>query len=89
METPRVSCRFAFAKGLTHHYNPMAIFRALGFGVFLLILSSLMPAVFGELATTMVTFLQSSQKALGAAGILASYAGNIPLTPTFLPPQAP
>ena len=56
---------------------PMKILRALGTGLFLLILSSLMPTVFSELSKTIITFLQSSQKALAAAGILASYASTI------------
>lgn len=56
----------------------MGMFRALGFGLLLIILSSLMPAVFAELTKTIVVFLQSSQEAFAAAGILASYAGHIP-----------
>ena len=59
----------------------MGIFRALGFGLFLIILVSLMPAVFAEFSKTLIVFLQSSQQAFGAAGILASYAGHIPLAP--------
>jgi hypothetical protein len=59
----------------------MRIFRALGTGIFLLIIASLMPEVFSELAKTTVTFLQSSQQAFTAAGILASYAGHLPLPP--------
>ena len=56
----------------------MGIFRALGFGLFLVIIALLLPAVFTELSRTVVTFLQSSQEAFTAAGILASYAGHIP-----------
>lgn len=56
----------------------MGIFRALGLGIFLIILASLMPTVFAEFVKTIVVFLQSSQQALAAAGILASYAGHIP-----------
>jgi hypothetical protein len=56
----------------------MKILRALGSGLFLLILSSLMPAVFSELSKTLVVFLQSSQQAAVAAGTLASYASHIP-----------
>lgn len=56
----------------------MGILRALGFGLFLVFLSSLMPDAFSELDKTTVTFLQSSQKAFAAAGVLASYAGHIP-----------
>jgi hypothetical protein len=52
--------------------------QALGFGLFLLIVLFLMPTVFTELVHTLVVFLQSSQQALTAAGILASYAGHIP-----------
>jgi ribosomal protein L11 methylase PrmA len=57
----------------------MRIFRALGTGIFLLIIASLMPEVFSELAKTAISFLQSSQQAFTAAGILASYAGHLPL----------
>lgn len=56
----------------------MGIFRALGFGLFLIIIASLMPAVFAELIRTVVTFLQSSEQVFAAAGVLASYAGHIP-----------
>jgi len=37
-----------------------------------------MPAVFSELAKTLIVFLQSAQQAFTAAGILASYASHIP-----------
>lgn len=57
---------------------PMGILRVLGFALFLVIIALLMPAVFAELIRTIVTFLQSSQEAFAAAGILASYAGHIP-----------
>ena len=56
----------------------MGILRALGFGLFLLIILFLMPTVFFALTKTVVTFLESSQEAFTAAGILASYAGHIP-----------
>lgn len=56
----------------------MGILRALGFGLFLVIILVLMPAVFFELSKTIVIFLQSSQEAFTAAGIVASYAGHIP-----------
>lgn len=61
-----------------HHLSCMKILRALGFGTFLLVLFALMPRVFSELTETLVTLLQSVQKALIAAGTLASYAGNLP-----------
>jgi hypothetical protein len=56
----------------------MSILRSFGFGLFLVIMLFLMPTVFSELEKTIVIFLQSSQVALTAAGILASYAGHIP-----------
>ena len=56
----------------------MGIFRAFGFGLFLVIIALLMPAVFAELTRTIVTFLQSSQQAFAAAGVIASYAAHIP-----------
>lgn len=65
---------------LIHHEHRMKILRAFGFGIFILTLSLLMPAVFFELSKTIVVFLQSSQEAFTAAGILASYAGHIPTT---------
>lgn len=55
----------------------MGITRALGLGLFLIILALLMPTVFTELSRAIVTFLQSSEQAFVAAGILASYAGPI------------
>ncbi|MBU6323687.1 MAG: hypothetical protein KGI41_03065 [Patescibacteria group bacterium] len=56
----------------------MGIFRALGFGIFLIVLASVMPPVLSELSKAIVIFLQSSEKAFLAAGALASYAGRIP-----------
>jgi hypothetical protein len=55
----------------------MKIFRAIGSGLFLVILALLMPAVFSELTKTIIVFLKSSQEALAAAGTIASYAGQI------------
>jgi ABC-type transport system involved in cytochrome bd biosynthesis fused ATPase/permease subunit len=55
----------------------MKILRAIGFGIFLLILLVLMPAAFAELSKTVVVFLQSSQQAFVAAGTLASHADDI------------
>jgi hypothetical protein len=52
----------------------MKILRAIGIGLFLVILSSMMPTVFAELAKTLLAFLQGSQKAFTAAGNLAGYA---------------
>lgn len=56
----------------------MAILRSLGLGLFLVIIALLLPRVFAELSNTLVVFLQSSQAAFTAAGILASYANHIP-----------
>lgn len=56
----------------------MALFRVLGFGLFLIIIALVMPLVFVELVKTLVVILQSTQKAFQAAGTLASYAGHIP-----------
>ncbi len=58
---------------------PMGIFNALGTGLFLVVIASLMPTVFSELAKTITVFLRSSQEAFIAAGAIASYAGHIPL----------
>lgn len=58
----------------------MGTLRALGLGLFFVIVLILMPDVFSELAKTIVIFLQSSQEAFTAAGIIASYAGHIPLS---------
>lgn len=59
----------------------MKILRSIGFGIFLLTLLFLMPSVFFELTKTLIVFLQSSQEAFTAAGILASYAGHLPAHP--------
>ncbi|HUQ30176.1 MAG TPA: hypothetical protein VM103_01510 [Candidatus Paceibacterota bacterium] len=59
----------------------MEIFRALGLGIFFFVLTSFMPAVFSELAKTLIVFLQSSQDAFVAAGVLASHAATIPFPP--------
>jgi hypothetical protein len=56
----------------------MGIFRAFGLGLFLVIVALLMPAVFAELTRAIVVFLQSSEQAFAAAGVIASYAGHIP-----------
>lgn len=55
----------------------MGIFKALGIGLFLLIISSIMPLVFVELQRTLIVLLQSSSQAFAAAGSLASEAGRI------------
>jgi hypothetical protein len=76
----------------------MGIFRALGFTIFLISLALLLPTVFAELGKTIVIFLQSSQTAFTAAGILASYSAHLPHTslpspstllsqPAFIPPH--
>lgn len=57
----------------------MKILGALGNGLFLVILASLMPSVFAELTKTIIVFLRSSQQAFAAAGVLASYAGHLPV----------
>jgi ABC-type transport system involved in cytochrome bd biosynthesis fused ATPase/permease subunit len=54
---------------------PMRILRALGLGLFLVIIMLLLPAVFYELSKTIVVFLQSSQEVFSAAAVMASYAG--------------
>lgn len=56
----------------------MGILRALGLGIFLITLAVLLPTVFAELVKTLVVFLQSSQAAFAAAGVVASYAAQIP-----------
>jgi hypothetical protein len=67
-----------YLKRLIHHASAMKILRAIGSGLFLLIIAGLMPTVFAQLTQTLVVFLQSSEQAFTAAGILASYAGHIP-----------
>jgi ABC-type transport system involved in cytochrome bd biosynthesis fused ATPase/permease subunit len=64
--------------GLSITRTFMGILRAFGFGLFLVVILILMPTVFSELTKTAVIFLQSSQQAFMAAGIVASYAGHIP-----------
>lgn len=59
----------------------MGIFHALGLGIFFFVLLSFMPTVFGELAKTLIVFLQSAQDVLAAAGVLASHTADIPLLP--------
>ena len=76
----------------------MGIFRAIGFAIFLITLAVLLPTVFGELSKTIIVFLQSSQQAFTAAGILASYSAHLPHSslpststllsqPAFIPPH--
>jgi hypothetical protein len=55
----------------------MKILRAIGFGVFLIVLAVLMPSVLTELTRTLVAILQSSAEAFMAAGAIASHAGQI------------
>lgn len=61
----------------------MGIFRAIGLIIFLVALAVLLPAVFTELSRTIIVFLQSSQTALAAAGILASHASSVPFAPVL------
>ena len=63
-----------FAKRLTNHQTRMKILRAIGFGVFLIVISIMMPVVLGELSKTIVVFLQSSAQAFAAAGAIAAHA---------------
>ena len=63
----------------------MRISGSIGLGIFFLVLVSFMPLVFAELCKTIIIFLQSSQQAFTAAGILASYAGAIPSFPLSPP----
>ena len=56
----------------------MKILHSLGSGIFLAVL---MPTVFSELTKTIIVFLQSAREAFTAAGILASYAGHLPVPP--------
>ncbi|MFZ1074870.1 MAG: hypothetical protein WAN50_00640 [Minisyncoccia bacterium] len=76
-ETRHLSRRFVYSNRLTNQFIPMGIFRAIGSGMFLAIIALMMPTVFSELTKTLIVFLRSSQEALTAAGILASYAGQI------------
>lgn len=55
----------------------MRITHALGSGLFLVIIAHLMPVVFRELSTTIVVLLKGAQRALVAAGMLASHAGAV------------
>jgi hypothetical protein len=55
----------------------MGIFKAIGFGIFLLVLAVVMPRVLSELTNTIIVFLQSASKAFTAAGQLANYAGHV------------
>jgi hypothetical protein len=55
----------------------MKILRAIGFGVFLVVLALMMPPVLSELTKTLVVFLQSSSQAFMAAGTIAGEAAHI------------
>lgn len=55
----------------------MKLLNAFGLSFFLAVFGLLMPAVFAELARTLIVFLRASQDAFIAAGTLASYAGSI------------
>lgn len=53
-------------------YFRMKILRALGVGVFLLVLAFILPPVLTELSKTLVVILQSVAQAFATAGMLAA-----------------
>jgi len=57
----------------------MGLFRSLGFGIFLLILSVMMPAVFSGLELTLLALFDTLQTVLGVAG---DSVATTPIIPT-------
>lgn len=56
--------------------NPM--FQALGFGILLLILQTMVPTVFTKLVGTTITVLDGVQTTFAVVSLLASAAASIP-----------
>ena len=69
----------------------MGIFRALGFGVFLLVLRLMVPEIFHEGQHTAVLMLHGAGTAAETASTLAASAGQTRLIalPPYPLPQAP
>lgn len=76
----------------------MTIFRALGLLVLILVLQSMVPAIWSELEATIIAFLHGARISAGVATSIAASAGStnlsVPLsampftTPPFPLPQA-
>ena len=65
----------------------MPIFKAIGLGVFILILQFLVPALFEELEATVIAFLHGARISAEAASSLAASAGST--YPHSVPPSVP
>ena len=55
----------------------MPIFGALGLGLTILVLQSLVPAIFHEIEGTTIAVLQGAQISIHAATLLAGAAGSL------------
>lgn len=69
----------------------MPIFRAIGLGIFFIIVSLMMPKVFSEGQQTIISFLEGARLSADTASrITATAAQSLPSSPsrTYLP-QAP
>jgi hypothetical protein len=56
----------------------MPILGAIGFGLTLFVLQSMVPAIFSELETTIILALQSTQMILSSVSLIAGAAGPLP-----------
>jgi len=83
-----------------HHFIPMPIFKAIGFGIFIVTLRLLIPSVLDEGERTAISFLHGARvSADTASGIAASAASfthsatssssSAGTTPPFALPRAP
>jgi hypothetical protein len=56
----------------------MPILGALGLGLTLFVLQSMVPAIFGELQSTIIVALQGAKAILSTASLIAGAAGPLP-----------
>lgn len=95
IEDGRGSLNTAGPRGLNtaawppNHYS-MPILKALGFGVALLVLKFLVPAVFDQLERTVIAFLAGAEMVVNSATNLAAAANTAqPVSNHFTLPQTP
>lgn len=63
----------------------MPIFRAIGLGIFLLVLQLLVPSIFAQLQKTLVAFLYAGEAASNTAAVIVGSTPSLSLDPLTLP----
>jgi hypothetical protein len=67
----------------------MSIFRAIGFGIFIITMRLLLPDVFAEGRSAAIAFLRGARLSADAASTLAASAARFPPPAITRPPQLP